>query len=618
MELLQHQAEGYPSELQIPCTKSRDVRCQLLEHRTAINKVLLDIGLEIREDHLVAGGVRMAATQTPVRINFFCWKPKEWLERSSTSLVYDLIANHRCFSALEVYSNIPWPKHVRRALKRCSAVKSLCVHLVRSSPSRTPVPQDIKYSDYKLVKGQLPDHTLRHLTTLDLSKVHLSIYKVDAFFWALAGNQSVTDFAVNWRFLRLGLTSRAKLGSVHLPRRLAVLRKLALTDSGVCCDRDLWLRLTQAFAEKATLEELYVEMKMEVEIYPAVSEGFAEVVRRCTKLRCLQLPAPSRRRYSLLPEYDDNRWSESLINALKETRELRDLYISIAGMGETLLRTSVFEVPPGENRAELSLCTQSILECCKILCRRGARVTFEVSCRAASGPTRGNWLTWLTWLAESSALTHVTVVAFSDMCISCADVCDQVVSALAKNSSIVKLGLVQFQLEAAHLEALCRNAREHRSLTEVVLTPTYTTLDECCIPYFNRISEDFCAAALQLRDVVRQNASWMNAAVKYVLGDISADGASAVDELLVHPRLVERVRDEGRVTDAKAREMVKLAVSRVRNMDVHDFLWLTGVVNQGQASRLDHDSQELHILDLPTDCWLHLRQFLKINDVVSC
>ncbi|KAL3246956.1 hypothetical protein MRX96_057310 [Rhipicephalus microplus] len=179
------------------------------------------------------------------------------------------------------------------------------------------------------------------------------------------------------------------------------------------------------------------------------------------------------------------------------------------------------------------------------------------------GPTLGNWPDLLTWLGESPALTHVTVFVHCNFCNDCGDLFDSVVSALAKNSSIVKLELIQLHLHTGHLDALCQSAREYRSLAEVILTPTYTRVDGDRLHRFNRPSIEFRDAALKLLDTVRRNASRMSAAVKYVLGDITAEGASAVEELLLHPMLLERVRDDGEVTDAKAEAMVKLAVSRV-------------------------------------------------------
>ncbi|KAL1475324.1 hypothetical protein MTO96_037374 [Rhipicephalus appendiculatus] len=698
MALLQHQADPNPNELHVPCTKSGDVSCQLLEHRATINKVLLDIGLEIGEDHRQVGGVRMAASPTPACNSFFSLEPNQWLELPSMNLAHDLIASHRCFTSLEMYSTTPWPKRVRRAIKRGSAVKCLTVYVVLrhggaklhegifTLVSSLTSLEELAFKEacaphhglYNSVRGQLLGQSVKHLMTLDVGRVLLGPKNAVAFLWALTDNPCVTDFTVNWRTLRAGLTGPGKLGSLYLPRRLAILRKLRLTDSEVCRDRVLWLRLTKAFAEMAKLEELYVNIRMEFEIYTAVSEGLAQVVLRCTKLRRLQLPTSSPSRES--PKYDDQLWPVSLIDAVKEPREMRDLYISVAGMDETQLETLFAAVQSNRTlknvviwdglythdgvlniellsrltrerslsdtisiEQELLVCSDNSLEvaalpklctlkflrlkfrlyswhavellaCCKMLCRRGAMTIFEVSCSMASAPT---FVDWLSWLAESTALTHVIVVAFSRTCTECAEMCDMLVSALANNSAIVKLGLVEFTLETAHLDALCQNAREHRSLTEFVLTPACRVFGEVCPPSCDLLTEEFREAALQLQDVVRHNASLMCAAVKFVLGEVTVDGGSAVEQLHDNRWLPERVRDEADVTDAEAEKKVKRAVMRLRYSDVHDFLWMTGVVRERRATRLDPDARGLHILDLPLLCWWCIREYLKFTDVAS-
>ncbi|KAH6941353.1 hypothetical protein HPB50_016910 [Hyalomma asiaticum] len=120
------------------------------------------------------------------------------------------------------------------------------------------------------------------------------------------------------------------------------------------------------------------------------------------------------------------------------------------------------------------------------------------------------------------------------------------------------------------------------------------------------------------RYIVRRNASRITPAVKFVLGkEITAAGAMALEDLRDHPRLVEQVRDESLVKDAEAAAMVKRTVSDLRYMDVHAYLWLTGVVRKQPAMHLDANSREVHFLDLPLECWLHIRRYLKIADVAS-
>ncbi|XP_075724165.1 uncharacterized protein LOC142766826 [Rhipicephalus microplus] len=361
------------------------------------------------------------------------------------------------------------------------------------------------------------------------------------------------------------------------------------------------------------------------------------------------------------------------IVALRHNRSLRKLYISVFGMSEAQFRSLLSVIAEGETLRkvviqdsqwdlnhgmlsrvirELGMCDRISFMCLEIVPWKIPELSKvpEVSCvklerlevtldalhplealmEYANMFYRPGTLTAITigcmlltqqpalekvllLLAKSSALTHVVINVYNHsswhLCGQCVDLFDRVVSALATNPRITEMWLPFFPLESTHLDTLCDSACEHRSLTAVKFRSHYKR--------WSQPSADFSAAVMRLQDAVRQNASRMNAAVEYVRGEITADGARAVEELLDHPQLLERVRDEAGVTDAKAKEMVKDAGKSVRNMDIHRFLWLTGVVSRRQASRHDPDAKEFHILDLPVDCWLHIRQFLKLKDVAS-
>ncbi|KAH6945645.1 hypothetical protein HPB50_009394 [Hyalomma asiaticum] len=252
---------------------------------------------------------------------------------------------------------------------------------------------------------------------------------------------------------------------------------------------------------------------------------------------------------------------------------------------------------------------------CRMVSRRGTTVKFNVWCSWMFQPDVEEWF---TWLAESSTLTYVQIFAVNhpgkDTCDMCAELCAKVVSAIAKNTGIVTLTLTFFKLGSEHIDMFCHCANEHRSLTEVTLTPYCPRLQACPIAKCSELSEEFRVAALKLQDIVRENASRIPAAAKFVLGEETRDGACAVEEMSNHPQLVEQVRHDGDVSNADAQVMVKRTVSTLRNCDVHKYMRLAGVVRGQQLTPLDPNVQQ-HILTLPLDCWLHIRRYLKIADV---
>ncbi|KAH6920873.1 hypothetical protein HPB50_028139 [Hyalomma asiaticum] len=229
----------------------------------------------------------------------------------------------------------------------------------------------------------------------------------------------------------------------------------------------------------------------------------------------------------------------------------------------------------------------------------------------------------LSWLAGTPTVTDIRLYGYkhavSYRCEECADMCSKLLSALAANRNIAAICLLSFALEAKHLRTLWEGARIHQSLTDISLIQLCQQDFESCLPEKQQHwTEGYYMAADQLQGIVCRNASRITPAVKFVLGkEITAAGALALEDLRDHPRVVEQMRDESHVKDAAAAAMVKRAISDLRNMDVHDYLWPTGVVRKRPAMRLDADSREVHFLDLPLKCWLHIRRYLKIADVAS-
>ncbi|KAH8037585.1 hypothetical protein HPB51_015019 [Rhipicephalus microplus] len=683
MSSLDHPYQRWPAELRVSCTQNGDVRCRLLEHRVAINTVLLRAGLEIMEDHKEAGGVRLAVNDSLVYSDPAWNTSVHWLENPALEYVQDLMADHCCFTAMEVYANAPCPPRVVQALRRSRTLKRLAIYfsdkkkcpadmiaLVNSIPSLVELEFKNVYRSFILDKGPLMEEIPQQLKVLDTGRVRMTLEEARAFLWALMRNHTVTDLAVNESVFGAGRRDRGRLFALFVARRDAVLRKLTLFENDFCEDPALWTRLTKALSKATTLTELNVNVKIDLSIFAAVTAEFAQVVRRCKTLQSLQLPRAFVYRTSTIPQHRTMPW----IFALWHNRSLSKLYISVFGMSEAQFRSLLSVIAKGENLTkvviqddhwnvnlgmlsrvirELGMCDrlhigrlhimhidfqelskvpelscvklerlevtldafrpvlEPLMEYANMFYRPGTPTEITIGCGLLT--RRSAFENVLMLLAESSALTDVCIDFYDHslefLCGGCANVFDRVVSALATNPRITVMELPFFPLETTHLDTLCNSAREHRSLTVVQF--------RSCYREWKQPSADFQAAVTRLQDVVRQNASRMNAAVEYVRGEITADGARAVEELLDHPQLLERVRDEAGVTDARAEEMVKDAGKSVRNMDIHRFLWVTGVVSRRQASRHDPDAKEFHILDLPVDCWLHIRQFLKLKDVAS-
>lgn len=77
--------------------------------------------------------------------------------------------------------------------------------------------------------------------------------------------------------------------------------------------------------------------------------------------------------------------------------------------------------------------------------------------------------------------------------------------------------------------------------------------------------------------------------------------------------MLRLVREGAHVTKAEAETMVEGALWRMRHGSLDHFMRLAGVV-KGMVECVGTSKQ---LTDLNRDCWLHVRSFLKIDDVAS-
>ncbi|XP_075557376.1 uncharacterized protein LOC142589712 [Dermacentor variabilis] len=703
-----------PNKLCVPCTKTTDERCQLLQHREAINEGLLGAGLELCEDVRQVGGIRLAVTQISACQFPFWAQTDDQMRSSAFKLANDLLTCHsRCFTALEVYSGACCTCRVRDALSKGGALKSLTVYspsqrfrLLRKDADVFSLIDSLSSLDELVFKtetgslnstvqifgGRLPARAPRNLTTLDVSRLEWNPECVAQFVWALIANRTVADLAVGGRVYRASFQMvPGELFAHYLIKSAAILKKLTLSDGPTCDDLVLWKTLIPALCKTTSLEELNLDLTIGYEISTEVTALFSQVVLHCPTLRLLQLPRPGQtRRGQFLNDGPNARhkvvhWMKAWLKALRTTTSLHELRLNLPDMNEIMcrallqavdnnktLKKVVFqEVPLIANSKDSSnlmvlsrtinelslgdrvhlmnlsvsfgnapkilasteLCTMNfdnlciefsaehdvepLKACCEVLFRRGISTSFKICCDSM---TQAAFDTLLNWLATSSTLTHVEIVnekasAMAGFNCGCIYIYDRVVSALARNANIARIRLVGIHVKLEHLDMLWDCAYNHRNLVGINLVPQCYNIYPCIKKHRNLQSKKFCRTALKLQELMRKNADRISAAAGFVLGEEIRKGARVIEVQHNHPWLLELVRERASVTDAEAEAMVQRAMRMVRDCSLRDYMRLTGVVKEN-VEHLDTDSKGFQLADLNADCWLHVRRYLKITDVV--
>ncbi|KAH7943160.1 hypothetical protein HPB52_005949 [Rhipicephalus sanguineus] len=119
----------------------------------------------------------------------------------------------------------------------------------------------------------------------------------------------------------------------------------------------------------------------------------------------------------------------------------------------------------------------------------------------------------------------------------------------------------------------------------------------------------------EAQELVRRNCSLVDRATRFVMGDRSWYCACAFERVSEEPVLLNNVRRKGTASE-EAEDMIRRARMLVRFMNVHDYMSLTGVVKARVECYVREDGRP-QLDELYDDCWLRIRRYLTIEDVIK-
>ncbi|XP_075559353.1 uncharacterized protein LOC142590835 [Dermacentor variabilis] len=124
------------------------------------------------------------------------------------------------------------------------------------------------------------------------------------------------------------------------------------------------------------------------------------------------------------------------------------------------------------------------------------------------------------------------------------------------------------------------------------------------------------SALVDILEVTKKNASAILDAAQFVRGEKGGvEGIRALELMQNHPRFLEMVREEADATKTEAKKIIRRALLRAQNCSLDQFMKMVGVVKDAVECPSDAGLR-LQLVDLNHDCWLHIRSFLKIVDVL--
>ncbi|KAK8785440.1 hypothetical protein V5799_008197 [Amblyomma americanum] len=212
---------------------------------------------------------------------------------------------------------------------------------------------------------------------------------------------------------------------------------------------------------------------------------------------------------------------------------------------------------------------------------------------------------------------------------ACSDEALVLLEALSLNTSITALDV----------ERWCRTRRTIRLLADVVssskniLTFAYYSKGRNAsraffLAFAQHIDSNFTILSVKMlprkregkhwnriQEVVTRNHTLLIHAARYVTGCVmQKSGAEALELMSSNPMLVSKVEEMASLSENAAKVLIRSRLADLDDMDF--FMSVTGVVKESVVCEETAEGRAC-LGALPYDCWLRLRRFLRVADVID-
>ncbi|KAL1486939.1 hypothetical protein MTO96_031151 [Rhipicephalus appendiculatus] len=669
-EVASEKTGALADELQLTCTRQNNRVCQLLRPLTPCNEILWHAGLQLK-DYAPGdlGDVSIAAVPVLCR-GFPCCRSSEPDEKSAVGLLRRLLTAHKCIVSVEVNYCVAKNSHLLEALASSKSVRRLGIFGIPSSElevlnalaeaitTMNVISHLVFLDGYEPceVKMAIPALALQRpgsrMTKLDVADLEMNPHTSKLLIDALDANDTVTELAIGACVFASGPVNRP---SEWFAQYLAnmTLRKLVLKARHFNNPFGLQ-RLVEAISAMTTLQELVAQ-------WHARSRDctlFAKVVKENRSLHSLSLllggccnaPIPQYRTQAT-EAVDVRPW----LSALRENDVLRKLVLDVPWSATENCCDLIRELPNNRCLDELVLSSLpddgGLSEVCRVIrgVRHAARlpVTFNVltTCEHVTSLrvrfhyfNKGIYESLTSYVKASTTLSEIDLVAEVD------DYCEEkegsminssmldLFEGLSSNYAMTKIAIEwNVRLTEDHARVLAHAVLGNRRLYELSLRVVDEAFSAAILGHLNPgLAQNYSLVRLRLptctqrsaqiaaaQNVVRRNRSLVNRGTRFVMGEHDPYCARAVELVSRHPKLVKNVRREANLpSDGEALDKIAVALRLPCLADIHEFMKLTGVVKERVVCEARPDGR-MQLDKLYHDCWLHVRQYLKVSDVVK-
>ncbi|KAH7956045.1 hypothetical protein HPB52_005781 [Rhipicephalus sanguineus] len=201
--------------------------------------------------------------------------------------------------------------------------------------------------------------------------------------------------------------------------------------------------------------------------------------------------------------------------------------------------------------------------------------------------------------------------------------------ALFFNKSIRKLSMTGVDFDETEIQMLVETLQASRTLYELSYHPHDSMSTVLLIQKLSQnVSSNYTLLSIQVdryivdwvsrrelftvNDVVGRNLSLVTRAANFVMGTKNRYCAAAAELVHSNPGLVDKVQALASVDENEASSRIETSMKSFSELD--DFMRMAGVVKYSVTCHRRDDGQ-LQLTDLNRDCWLYVRQHLKIGDI---
>ncbi|KAH7956048.1 hypothetical protein HPB52_005784 [Rhipicephalus sanguineus] len=233
------------------------------------------------------------------------------------------------------------------------------------------------------------------------------------------------------------------------------------------------------------------------------------------------------------------------------------------------------------------------------------------------------------YLTSTTVLRDLEVVLFSRTSTPMDRAERALMQALFFNRSIRKLCITGLHFDETAIQMLANKLQASRTLYELDFLPHDSKSSELLIQKLSpNVSKNYTLLSIQVHryiadwvshrefftvnDVIGRNLSLVTRAAHFVMGTRNRYCAAAAELVHSNPGLVAKVQALASVDENEASSRIKTSMKSFSELD--DFMRVAGVVKYSVTCHRRDDGQ-LQLTDLNRDCWLYVRQHLKIGDI---